>query len=239
MDPVRETSGRRFVLYGVFRAPWFAVHLAMNGGSGLAGAQRIPLASVPPDPIRCPTADLPEDANSQDTVMNKRRRQCVQILTMIGLAGLGHRTAIAHGTRHESGAAPGPVLKEQKPWGVAGDAKEVTRRIEIRMADTMRFSPSHIDVRLGETLSLRVVNRGRAMHEFVIGTRAELEAHAELMKRFPTMEHEEPYMAHVAPRRRRDIVWTFNRPGDFEFACLIPGHFEAGMRGTIRVEPRN
>ncbi len=157
---------------------------------------------------------------------------------MIGLAGLGHRNVIAHGTSHERGAGPGPVLKEQKPWGIAGDPRAVTRRIEIRMSDNMRFSPSHIAVRQGETLSLRVVNRGKTMHELVIGTRAELEAHAELMKRFPTMEHEEPYMAHVAPGRRHDMVWTFNRTGDFEFACLIPGHFEAGMRGTIRVEPR-
>lgn len=169
--------------------------------------------------------------------MDNRRRQCVQILTMIGLAGLGHRNVMAHGTSHERGAAPGPVLKEQKPWGIAGDPGAVNRRIEIRMADNMRFSPSHLAVRQGETLNLRVVNRGKVMHELVIGTRAELEAHAEQMKRFPTMEHEEPYMAHVAPGRRHDMVWTFNRAGDFEFACLIPGHFEAGMRGTIRVEP--
>jgi uncharacterized cupredoxin-like copper-binding protein len=73
------------------------------------------------------------------------------------------------------------------------------------------------------------------MHEIVIGTRAELEAHAEMMKKHPNMEHDEPYMAHVSPGQRGDIVWTFNRAGDFEFACLLPGHFEAGMRGTIRV----
>jgi uncharacterized cupredoxin-like copper-binding protein len=73
------------------------------------------------------------------------------------------------------------------------------------------------------------------MHEIVIGTPAELEAHAEMMKKHPNMEHDEPYMAHVSPGQRSDIVWTFNREGDFEFACLLPGHFEAGMRGTIRV----
>jgi uncharacterized cupredoxin-like copper-binding protein len=76
------------------------------------------------------------------------------------------------------------------------------------------------------------------MHEIVIGTSAELVQHAEMMKKFPTMEHDEPYMAHVPPGQRGDIVWTFNRPGNFEFACLIAGHFEAGMRGTIRVTPK-
>jgi uncharacterized cupredoxin-like copper-binding protein len=69
----------------------------------------------------------------------------------------------------------------------------------------------------------------------VIGTPEELKAHAELMKKHPNMEHDEPYMAHVDPGQRGEIVWTFNRPGTFEFACLIPGHFEAGMKGTITV----
>jgi uncharacterized cupredoxin-like copper-binding protein len=32
-----------------------------------------------------------------------------------------------------------------------------------------------------------------------------------------------------------EIVWTFNRVGEFEFACLIAGHFQAGMVGTITV----
>lgn len=171
--------------------------------------------------------------------MNLKRRQCLHVLTLFGLASLDHRYASAHDNQHGSGAARGPVAKEQKPWGIAADPREVARRIDIRMTDNMRFSPSHIDVREGETLGLRIANRGKVLHELVIGTRAELEAHAELMRKFPAMEHEAPYIAHVAPRKSGEILWTFNRPGDFEFACLIPGHFEAGMRGTIRVRPRN
>ena len=142
--------------------------------------------------------------------------------------------AFAHG---EKAHMAGPVVKEQKPWGIAGDARDVKRTVEIRMTDDMKLSPNHLQVREGETLRLRAVNKGRVMHEIVIGTGDELRAHAELMKKHPGMEHDEPYMAHVPPGRRGDIVWTFNRPGDFEFACLIAGHFEAGMRGTIRVQP--
>ena len=146
----------------------------------------------------------------------------------------------AHGNQpHGQHGHRGPVIKEQKPWGIAAEPREARRTIEILMTDDMRFSPSHLDVRQGETLRLRAVNRGQVMHEIVIGTRQELEVHAEMMKKHPNMEHDEPYMAHVEPGQRGDIVWTFNRPGDFEFACLIPGHFEAGMRGTIRVTPRN
>ena len=55
------------------------------------------------------------------------------------------------------------------------------------------------------------------------------------MRKFPGMEHDAPHMAHVAAGKRGSIVWRFNRPGEFDFACLIPGHFEAGMRGTINV----
>jgi len=135
-------------------------------------------------------------------------------------------------------ASTAPVVKEQKDWGIAGDAREVQRTIAIHMSDAMRFEPSRITVREGETVRLRANNRGRMLHEIVLGTPAELRAHAELMKKHPGMEHDEPYMAHVAASRRGDIVWTFNRAGTFDFACLIPGHFDAGMVGQIIVTPR-
>lgn len=124
---------------------------------------------------------------------------------------------------------------EQKPWGIAGDAKAVKRTIEIRMTDNMRFTPDSIEVRQGETIRFIHKNNGAVMHEFVLGTKAELDEHAALMKKFPGMEHDEPYMAHVAPGQKGEIVWTFNRHGEFDFACLLPGHYEAGMVGKIRV----
>lgn len=168
--------------------------------------------------------------------MNTTRRQYLQQLiggtALLALPSL----ALAHGEAHKNHhQSAGPVVKEQKPWGIAGEAKDAQRSVTVRMSDDMRFAPNHIDVRRGETLRLRAENQGKVMHEIVIGTRAELEAHAEMMKKHPNMQHDEPYMAHVAPGRRGEIVWTFNREGDFEFACLLPGHFEAGMRGTIRV----
>ena len=145
--------------------------------------------------------------------------------------------AQAHGDAHAK-AATSDVVREQKPWGIAAAPAEATRTIDIRMDDRMRFTTAHITVREGETVRLRIANRGKMLHELVLGTRAELEAHAELMKKHPGMEHDEPYMAHVNAGRRGEITWTFNRPGDFEFACLIPGHYEAGMRGTVRVTPK-
>ena len=131
----------------------------------------------------------------------------------------------------------GPVVKEQKDWGIAGEAKSAKRSIEVGMADNMRFTPARIDVRQGETVKFVVRNSGKVMHEFVIGTKSENGKHAEMMVKFPNMEHDEPYMAHVPPGKTGEIVWTFNRAGEFEFACLIAGHYQGGMVGTITVTP--
>ena len=130
-----------------------------------------------------------------------------------------------------------PVRKEQKDWGIAGEAKSAKRSIEVGMADNMRFTPDRIEVQQGETVKFVARNTGKVMHEFVIGTKAENGKHAEMMVKFPTMEHDEPYMAHVPPGKTGEIVWTFNRAGEFEFACLIAGHYQAGMVGTIKVAP--
>ncbi len=144
------------------------------------------------------------------------------------------------GAAHAHGDKPhakntGPVVKEQKEWGIAGDASSVSRTIEVRMLDTMRFTPDLIEVKRGETIRFVHKNDGEIMHEFVIGTKKELDEHAVLMLKFPNMEHDEPYMVHVAPGKTGEVIWTFNRPGEFDFACLIPGHYQAGMVGKVKV----
>ena len=142
--------------------------------------------------------------------------------------------ALAHGDeKHPKKSVA--MKKEQKPWGIAGDAKSAKRVIEIKMLDTMRFAPDNLDVKTGETVRFVLKNEGKMMHEMVIGLKKELDEHAALMLKFPNMEHDEPYMAHVAPGKSGEIVWTFNRPGDFLFACLIAGHYQAGMIGKIKV----
>ena len=102
----------------------------------------------------------------------------------------------------------------------------------------MRFTPSKLSFKQGETVRFVIQNKGKLLHEMVIGTRAELDAHAAMMIKFPNMAHDEPYMAHVNAGQSGGLVWTFNRPGDFEFACLIAGHYQAGMVGTISVLAR-
>jgi uncharacterized cupredoxin-like copper-binding protein len=165
----------------------------------------------------------------------KQHSKRKMIAAMLG-AGLltAARTASAHTDKPHAKKATA-VKKEQKDWGIAGDVKDVKRTIDCKMLDTMRFSPDRIDARLGETLRFTASNNGRVLHEFVIGTKQENAAHYELMKKFPNMEHDEPWMAHVAAGGKSEIIWTFNRPGEFEFACLIAGHYEAGMVGKIVV----
>jgi uncharacterized cupredoxin-like copper-binding protein len=161
------------------------------------------------------------------------KRKAIRALLGAGMLTLA-RGATAHGEKPHAGK-PASARKEQKDWGIAGDAKAARRSIQVGMGDDMKFSPALIEVELNETIRFVVRNRGKLLHEFVIGTRKELEDHAALMLKFPNMEHDEPYMAHVAPGQRGQIVWQFNRPGEFEFACLVAGHFQAGMKGRLIV----
>jgi uncharacterized cupredoxin-like copper-binding protein len=164
-------------------------------------------------------------------------RSILELAIGLGLAA-AISGALAHGDADHAKPKVEAARKEQKPWGIAGDPSAVTRTIEIGMSDRMRFTPNLISVREGETVRLVHRNRGKVLHEFVLGTKQELDAHAALMLKFPQMEHDEPYMAHVAAGKKGEIVWTFNRAGEFDFACLIPGHYQAGMVGKVRVAAR-
>ena len=148
--------------------------------------------------------------------------------------------AHAHGNnQHNAGAhgAHGAMIMpaEQKAWGIAGDPNKVDRVLTIQMTDNMRFMPNQLTIKKGETIRFEVKNTGAVMHEMVIGTKQELDQHAAMMKKHPNMEHDEAYMAHVGPGEKGAIVWHFNREGEFDFACLVAGHYDAGMRGKIRV----
>ena len=159
------------------------------------------------------------------------------IATSITLSLLSTGT-LAHGDSKHARKFSTLQLSEEHAFGKAGDPKKVTRTINFIMGDNMRFNPAQITVKQGETIRFVAKNDGKIMHEMVIGTMKELKAHAEQMKKFPGMEHDEPYMAHVAPGKTEEIIWQFTKAGDIDFACLIAGHFEAGMVGKINVTAR-
>jgi uncharacterized cupredoxin-like copper-binding protein len=129
-----------------------------------------------------------------------------------------------------------PISTEATAFGREGDPKKVSRTINVDMNDQMRFTPAELTIKQGETIRFRVKNSGKVMHEMVLGTMKDLKEHAELMRKHPGMEHDERYMAHVAPGKTETMVWQFTKPGEFHYGCLVPGHFEAGMIGNVKVE---
>ncbi len=136
---------------------------------------------------------------------------------------------------------PGPALADAghgAALGKPGDPAKVSRTIEIGSGDDMRFRPSTIRVKRGETVRLVVKNSGKLDHELVLGSMKELKEHAALMRKHPGMEHDEPNQAAVRPGETREIVWQFTRAGTVDFACTVPGHLEAGMAGKVIVEAR-
>ena len=119
--------------------------------------------------------------------------------------------------------------------GVAGQAAKVTRTVSVDMTDAMRFTPTSISAKQGETLRFTVKHSGQVKHEFVLGTQKELKEHYELMKKFPEMEHSDPNMVTVAAGKTGEVIWRFTKAGKIDFACLQPGHYDAGMKGAVNV----
>ena len=144
--------------------------------------------------------------------------------------------AMAHGEKTDAAKRIDYSKAEQKPFGIAADPRKAKRTIRVGMSDAMRFMPAAVTVKQGETVRFVAHNNGKVLHEMVLGTMDELKAHAELMKKFPGMDHDEPHMTHVKPGSSGEIGWRFTRAGTYYFGCLIPGHFESGMIGKVVVE---
>lgn len=123
--------------------------------------------------------------------------------------------------------------------GQAGVAAQVARSVTVNMTDEMRFIPSSITAKQGETIRITVVNSGKLKHEMVLGTEAELKEHYEAMKKFPEMEHDDPNQVTVQPGKSGEIIWKFTRSGTINFACLQPGHYDAGMKGAFKVSGKS
>ena len=121
------------------------------------------------------------------------------------------------------------------PVGVPGKAAQGTHTVEVDMADNMRFTPGEISVREGETVRFVVKNSGAVKHELVLGTPEELRAHYAMMLKMPNMEHADDNMVSVAPGATGEVVWRFTKAGVVHFACLQPGHYDAGMKGLVKV----
>lgn len=155
----------------------------------------------------------------------------MKIFTFASILILASSAAIAAGSDDHSHG-------EARPVGQSGKTAEVDRTIEIRMVETdegMAFEPSELAVEEGETIRLSVSNAGQLEHEIVLGTEQSNLAHKKEMAGMGQMDHDDPNALRLDPGAEGELVWTFSNAGTFQFACLIPGHMEAGMHGPITV----
>ena len=123
--------------------------------------------------------------------------------------------------------------------GEPGDATKPARIVQVTMTEAdgkMLFLPNRIEIKKDEQVKFMLRNNGELDHEFILATTAENLKHAESMKKSPDMEHDDPNGKRLAPKKTDQIVWRFTHVGEFEYSCLIPGHREAGMIGTIVVK---
>lgn len=116
-----------------------------------------------------------------------------------------------------------------------------TRTVRIVMtenhgaAEPYVFDQKELSFAAGETVRLLIVNEGEEEHEFVMDTVHAIAEHKVLMERFPEMEHDDANAVRLKPGEEAEIVWTFGEPGTFQFACLLPGHYDNGMHGDLVV----
>ncbi len=143
---------------------------------------------------------------------------------------LGAAEKHPHATTHEHGHA-----SKHANFGQPGKADQVQRTIEVKALDTMRYDPQTFTVKAGETIRFVVTNVGRLKHEFIIGDPAEQRAHAEMMRKMPGMEHEDPNALNLEPGETKTLIWQFGQAGMVEVACHVPGHYEAGMVAQVKV----
>jgi uncharacterized cupredoxin-like copper-binding protein len=158
-------------------------------------------------------------------------------LGMLSLNVSAHDGQDKHASKSEHGHQAGKHEHESE-MGQEGIASKVTRTIQVDMSDAMRYSPSNITVKKGETVKFVVKNSGKIKHEMVLGSAKELKEHADMMRKMPEMVHADANMVSVDPGKSGEIIWKFSKAGTFEFACLQPGHFEAGMKGQVKVASR-
>lgn len=151
-----------------------------------------------------------------------KSRQIIAIAALL-TSGLAMAAGKHAGGHHDS------------PVGEPGVASKVSRTIQVDMINGMRFKPSDIQVRKGETIRFVLKNTDSVKHEFSLGTKQELLEHYEVMKKFPDMEHDEPNKISLAPGQQGEVIWKFTKAGAVDFACLHVGHFDAGMKGLVKV----
>lgn len=158
-------------------------------------------------------------------ILAKAATAAAALMISLGAAASGD-----HAGGHRDGHDTAAVI------GKPGSSDKVSRTIDVNMTDAMRFMPSDVEVKAGETVRFNVTNSGKIRHEMVLGTEANLDAHYQMMLSDPRMRHEEPNSISLTSGKTGEIVWQFDKAGRVAFACLEPGHYPAGMKGAVSIK---
>ncbi|MCB1754188.1 MAG: cupredoxin family protein [Gammaproteobacteria bacterium] len=148
-------------------------------------------------------------------------------------AGEHEHSEAAHSDRHQSDHEH--ALSEV---GSPASADDASMDIAVTLLDTMRFEfDKPLALRRGEVVRFVVTNSGKIPHEFSVGSASEQLEHRKMMQAMPNMVHEDGNTVSVEPGQTKDLVWRFDGDAEVVFACNIPGHAEAGMVRTTRLQP--
>ncbi|KZX97866.1 MULTISPECIES: cupredoxin domain-containing protein [unclassified Sulfitobacter] len=125
------------------------------------------------------------------------------------------------------------------PIGKPGDGSSIDRTIEISVRETasgyMLFEPDAIQIESGSVVRFSISNTGALDHEFFLGSFDEIAKHQQWMREHPDMQHDSANLVSIPSGQNAELIWEFSDVTNLEFACLIPGHREAGMWGVIIV----
>ena len=154
-------------------------------------------------------------------------RLLIMVATLLCVAA---PTAGAHDNHDHSGVGHGATATDGSP----GKAAQVQRTVRVT-ADDNAFDLKQIEVRAGETVRFMITNIGSNRHEFAIASPVENAEHRAMMRRMPTMKHDDPNVVTVDPGETKALIWRFGQDRDIEFSCNIENHAADGMRGAFRV----
>ncbi len=190
------------------------------------------------------------------TFLFDRTRSTIRGSTILGLAtglvalGVAYSVPVLAAGSHDAGQHGGAATAM---IGQAAPAADADRTVTVKLVDNA-YEPSAVKVSAGETVRFVVTNDGELVHEFNLGTPAMHAAHQKEMMEMVNagvleadrinhdkmsgghgMKHADPNSVLLEPGQSGEVVWTFPESGTVEFACNVPGHYEAGMKGTITI----
>ena len=161
---------------------------------------------------------------------------------VVAALSFGLAKYLGDGAGHDHGAhshGPAPVISQSATAAPTNaPTNQAVREIRLSVDDTMRFTPARWDAKVGETVRIVLTNTGKLPHELVIGSQTEVESHAKAMSNH-SHSHAHSNVVSAAPGQTAQADYTFTQAGTFTMGCLVAGHFEAGMRGTIEVSSKN